>query len=77
MHTKMWAQMEKQWNMPDIFRTSFMYRNEIHQMNTRYGGSALYYLGAKMFNELPTKLTSLKKLKQFNIQLRVFYKDKC
>ena len=76
MHTKMWAQMEKQWNMPDIFRTSFMYIYEIHQMNTRYGGSALYYLGAKMFNELPTKLTSLKKFKQFNIQLRVFYKDK-
>ena len=41
----------------------------------RYGGSALYYLGAKMFNELPIKLTNLKNVKQFNIQLRVFYID--
>ena len=61
-----------------------MYRYEIHQMNTknscklhvpkyrtkRYGGSDLYYLGAKMFNELPTKLTHLQNVKQFNIQLR-------
>ena len=42
----------------------------------RYGGRALYYLGAKMFNELLTKLTNLKNLKQFNIQLKVFYIDK-
>ena len=67
-----------------------MYRYEIHQMNTRnscklhvpkyntkrYGGGALYYLCAKRFNELPTKLTNLKNFKQFNIKFRVFYIDK-
>ena len=75
MHTKICAQIEKTMK---YLRTSLMYGYEIHlKYNTkRYGGCALYYLGAKMFNELPTKLTNLKNFKQFNIQLRVFYIDK-
>ena len=71
MHTKICAQIEKTMK---YLRTSFMYGYEIHlKYNTkRYGGCALYYLGAKMFNELPTKLTT----QQFNIPLRGFYIDK-
>ena len=64
--------------LPAIFANYFTVRNEVHSVNTRnstklnimkvktnYGKHTLRYTGAKLYNNLPSSITTLATVKSF------------